>query len=276
MGKSNYAKLRKYVEGFFDVFDAIFTIRDVVVHGDIAALGFLAFDILVPVIGDAVMSIRRSAKGAKYLSPDVMDIVEGMENAEDIISRNLGARNMNDFVNDQHRGLGKLADETSYVTREELDNVIKHLGSEWIDNGLDDPANQAMIKRLESALENGTPISGADLSFYRHELAEAEILDDIVKRDPKISDLVNDDYPLNWIVYDEEKIKQIIENNLLDIPSSELPSDIRRSILYNYAHEKSLDQYNVSRYSVYHPDVLEATREYWSNVYFEFWKNLKK
>ena len=75
--------------GFFDVFDAIFTIRDVVQHGDIAALGFLAFDLLVPVIGDAVMSIRRSAKGMSNWSDNLSDFMRKTDNPTLFSSRNI-------------------------------------------------------------------------------------------------------------------------------------------------------------------------------------------
>ena len=38
------------------------------------------------------------------------------------------------------------------------------------------PANSAMISRLETALANGEAISGADASFYMHELAESTMM----------------------------------------------------------------------------------------------------
>lgn len=69
--------------GFFDVFDAIFTIRDVVMYGDLAALGFLAFDVLVPVLGDAVMSIRNAAKRTGSWSEQLAKFMGDSENFSD-------------------------------------------------------------------------------------------------------------------------------------------------------------------------------------------------
>ena len=39
------------------------------------------------------------------------------------------------------------------------------------------PENAAMIQRLRTALSEGKTISGADASFYMHELAEATLMD---------------------------------------------------------------------------------------------------
>lgn len=38
------------------------------------------------------------------------------------------------------------------------------------------PENAAMVARLRGALESGTRISGADASFYLHELSEATMM----------------------------------------------------------------------------------------------------
>ena len=63
-----------------------------------------------------------------------------------------------------------------------------------------------MIERLESALREGKTISGADASFYMHEVTEA--------------------------------IK------------------MKSGLNYDAAHAKALAKYEVSPFSVYHPDVI--------------------
>jgi hypothetical protein len=40
------------------------------------------------------------------------------------------------------------------------------------------PVNTAMINRIESALKNGENITGADASFYLHELKEASLMNE--------------------------------------------------------------------------------------------------
>ena len=37
------------------------------------------------------------------------------------------------------------------------------------------------------------------------------------------------------------------------------------------AHEMALQYYEVSPYSVYHPDVISMEPEWWNNAWFEFW-----
>lgn len=37
------------------------------------------------------------------------------------------------------------------------------------------------------------------------------------------------------------------------------------------AHEMALQYYEVSSYSVYHPDVISMEPEWWNNAWFDFW-----
>lgn len=37
------------------------------------------------------------------------------------------------------------------------------------------------------------------------------------------------------------------------------------------AHRKALQYYEVSPYSVYHPDVISMEPSFWNNAWFEFW-----
>ncbi|MCT7961006.1 hypothetical protein NG791_09995 [Laspinema sp. D1] len=67
--------------------------------------------------------------------------------------------------------LGNLAGQTDFVEAEKLKIVEQHLAQF---NGF--PENGAMLNRLNSALVEGREISGADLSFYYHELKEAELM----------------------------------------------------------------------------------------------------
>jgi hypothetical protein len=58
------------------------------------------------------------------------------------------------------------------VTQKGLDKIRTHLSRAELDDAINDPANQAMVERLDTALTQGGKISGADASFYLHELSE--------------------------------------------------------------------------------------------------------
>jgi RHS repeat-associated protein len=68
-------------------------------------------------------------------------------------------------------GLGKLAGKSLNVSEKGLGIVEKHLAQFG-----DVPQNTAMIGRLRAALSEGRAISGADASFYMHEVAEATMM----------------------------------------------------------------------------------------------------
>ena len=60
-------------------------------------------------------------------------------------------------------------------TAEGFQRMLNHLKS-FVGGGKLDPPEQAMVNRIQSALENGGNIEGADLGFYQHELAEAPLM----------------------------------------------------------------------------------------------------
>ncbi len=61
--------------------------------------------------------------------------------------------------------------QQKYVTEDGLNTVKQHLSGD-----LADEFNDAMISRLESAYANNTPIEGADLDFYAHEIYESTLM----------------------------------------------------------------------------------------------------
>ncbi|MDX1932454.1 MAG: polymorphic toxin-type HINT domain-containing protein [Capsulimonadales bacterium] len=67
--------------------------------------------------------------------------------------------------------LGLLTGKSAKVTRKGLGVIEEHLAQ--LDHAT---YNDAMIGRLRSAMANGQKISGADLSFYTHELSEATMM----------------------------------------------------------------------------------------------------
>ena len=40
---------------------------------------------------------------------------------------------------------------------------------------------------------------------------------------------------------------------------------------YNQAHQVALDFYEVSNFSIYHPDVIKMKPGYWNNGWLNFW-----
>ncbi|MBQ7794656.1 MAG: hypothetical protein IJ366_09110, partial [Clostridia bacterium] len=69
-------------------------------------------------------------------------------------------------------GLGKLSGKNIKVSEKGLQILKAHLKA----NGFETEFNNAMIARLESALESGQTITGADASFYMHEIAESTFM----------------------------------------------------------------------------------------------------
>jgi hypothetical protein len=114
-------------------------------------------------------------------------------------------------------GLGKVSGNTYEVTRSEIDAIRNHL----ITHDMTSPTNTAMINRLENALKNGERITGADASFYLHELKEASLM--------------------------------------------------KNGMSYDVAHKAALDFYEVSPFSVYHPEVIKANPEWFNSNWLKFW-----
>ncbi|MFA9379377.1 MAG: hypothetical protein ACERKZ_21925 [Lachnotalea sp.] len=85
-------------------------------------------------------------------------------------SSNLGKGAYNGNVYDGS-GFGKLADKEISVSQKGIDIIKEHLSGEF-----SDITNDAMIKSLESALLNGEKITGANASFYMHEITETSMM----------------------------------------------------------------------------------------------------
>lgn len=83
------------------------------------------------------------------------------------------------------------------------------------------PENEMMVARLRDALAQGRPVSGADASFYMHEMNEATLMG--------------------------------------------------RGLGYDAAHASALSKYQVSPFSVYHPDVIQALPGTFNDNWFAFW-----
>lgn len=109
---------------------------------------------------------------------------------------------------------GKLEGQEFKVEPEKIEMIKQHITTNFYDY----LPNDLMIQRLEQALYNQQKISGADASFYFHELREAELM--------------------------------------------------QQGLSYNEAHQQALKDYDVSPFSVYHPDVIKACPD-------EFNKNWK-
>lgn len=112
---------------------------------------------------------------------------------------------------------GKLEGKEFVVEKEKLDILKKDIA----DNFYSDEPNERMINRLQQSLDNNQKISGADASFYFHELREAE--------------LMQNGYP------------------------------------YEEAHNKALQDYEVSVFSVYHPDGIVACRDDFNQNWRDSW-----
>ena len=115
-------------------------------------------------------------------------------------------------------GFGKLANKEITVSQKGLDKVKDHISS----NGFDAPENSAMLKRIETAMNNGEKLTGADASYYMHELKESTLMSG--------------------------------------------------GMSYDDAHAAALETYQVSPFSVYHPEVIQQNPSAWGKPWFKFWE----
>ncbi|MFL5807435.1 MAG: hypothetical protein ACJ8CR_37630, partial [Roseiflexaceae bacterium] len=74
-------------------------------------------------------------------------------------------------------GLGSLSGRQFRISSQDLATIERHLARPELDAADLAPENVAMIARLRTALTEGSLISGADASFYFHELTEAALMD---------------------------------------------------------------------------------------------------
>ncbi|WP_338139499.1 DUF4280 domain-containing protein [Paenibacillus thiaminolyticus] len=153
-------------------------------------------------------------KVAERTSPDINKQKVGIEGIGEG-ARRTGANNPS-FSGQTGQGLGRLEGKELNVSQKGVNIVKEHLS-----NFGDFPENTAMIKRLEEALANKKKISGADASFYMHEVSESTIM--------------------------------------------------KKGIDYDTAHEMALQKYNVSRFSVYHPDVIKSMPDNFNKNWRKFW-----
>ena len=113
-----------------------------------------------------------------------------------------GAYNTN-FSGVASEGLGKFERMEITVSQKGLEIVKSHIST------FDSYApNQAMIQRLENFLKSGKALTGADASFYMHEVSEF--------------------------------------------------TKMGKGMDYDMTHAFALEKYNVSPFSVYHPDVIKS------------------
>ena len=113
--------------------------------------------------------------------------------------------------------LGKLTGQEFVIEQKQLDILKTHIATNF-------PAyepNEMMIDRLQNALDNNQRISGADASFYFHELKESELM--------------------------------------------------QQGYTYQEAHQQALHYYEVSPFSVYHPDVIVACHEEFNQKWRDSW-----
>lgn len=117
--------------------------------------------------------------------------------------------------------LGTLEGKQFVVKIEQLNIIKNHIFTNFYSYQL----NDMMIARLQDALDNQQAISGADASFYFHELREAELM--------------------------------------------------QNGYTYIQAHQQALEDYQVSPFSLYHPNVIMACPDEFNNNWKRAWGILK-
>ncbi len=166
-------------------------------------------------LANYIDEVADTAKVANYVD-EVGDVAKVIEEV-----RTTGAYSSK--INSGGNGLGKLAGKELNVSQKGLDIVKNHIGQ--FDAV---PENIEMIKRLETALKNGEKISGADASFYMHEVAESTMMKELTKK----------------MSFEEA---------------------------YDIAHPSALQKYEVSPFSVYHPEVIGKYSECFGPAWKKFW-----
>ncbi|MEC4984030.1 MAG: hypothetical protein SAJ37_18905 [Oscillatoria sp. PMC 1068.18] len=116
--------------------------------------------------------------------------------------------------------LGDLTGRVDVVSAEKLRILEEHL-SKFEEFPGEFPENVAMLDRLRNALATGEEIFGADLSFYYHELKEAEFM--------------------------------------------------ASGLSYYEAHQAALNFYQVSNFSLYHPEIIKTFPERFNQSWFSAW-----
>lgn len=133
------------------------------------------------------------ARGAGYIAGSIAQaylLSKGIEKCGDLINNKKRKTPLNDSPVtgkgayngnlDTGKGFGKLEGLEIKVTEEGLDIVKRHI----TENGFEAYENTAMIQRLTDSMNAGQKISGADASYYMHELREATLMKDGMLYDP--------------------------------------------------------------------------------------------
>ncbi|MVF13681.1 type VI secretion system tip protein VgrG [Ketobacter sp. MCCC 1A13808] len=159
--------------------------------------------------GDEVGQVAGTKSGADTMHAEVV--------SEKVPNRATGA--FDPDVIKVWPGLGKLEGKQVNISEKGLNMVENHLKHFDVDGPVLE--NQLMVDRLRTALNDGKPLTGADASFYIHEVTEAA--------------------------------KTTRVTNQLGVPYKTVANDYD---LYQTLHWDSINKYEVSPFSVYHPEVI--------------------
>ena len=153
-------------------------------------------------------------------------ITGGVQLAQDIaanqaqqaqVEQGVGNKGTGETNSTNGSGLGKFENTKIIASEKGLNKIKEHIAN----NGFETTENTQMIERIENALKNGEKLSGADASFYMHEIKESSLMS--------------------------------------------------QGYTYEQAHKITLETYQVSPFSVYHPDIIQKDPQSWGKPWFDFW-----
>jgi RHS repeat-associated protein len=108
-----------------------------------------------------------------------------------------------------HSGLGSLSGRQFRVDAQDITLIERHLSRPELDEAHLAPENVAMLQRLRAAAGAGRNITGADASFYFHELTEAKLMDQGMPYE-EAHQLALDTFGVsNFSVYNPEVIREL-------------------------------------------------------------------
>jgi len=139
-------------------------------------------------------------------------------------------------LNETDRLLGNLAGKTDIVLEEKLKIVEQHIAKFETWN-----PNEAMLNRLRNALNQKQVISGADLSFYYHE------------------------------IFESQKTFELMQTGL-SFPEAQIIAHNQAIAEYAVSgYNQAIAEYAVSGYSIYHPEVIEAFPDEFNHNWRNAW-----
>ncbi len=205
-----------WVESLLDIASIGYDIYDISTNGINRENGFsLAADVVslvLPVVTGGGLAVR-----AVMHADDAVDALRAIDKVTDANQAIKTGAYSSELAGDFANGLGKLEGKSIRISDKGLDIVKSHLST------FDDvPENRAMASRLEDALKNGQRVTGADASFYMHEVSESTYMS--------------------------------------------------RGMDYDSAHAAAFKKYDVSPYSVYHPEVIRQYPDFFNQNWRSFWK----